>query len=455
MDSKLIDRYRDLTIKKAADYASYMKALDIVQDFISARERILVGGQAIDAALKMKGDDGIYNIDQIPDYDIISVNYFKDAYDLGAILSRKGFKGISIINALHPTTMRVRLNFRELCDITYMPASVYNVIPTLKYKRFKIVHPHYQYIDQHRAFAYPYENAPYETILNRPYKDMIRYDMLYTLYPLRKLNIVNESIQLVKRTLTYNLLRGQCIDGFIALNYWLTKAKEMGFKPDNNVDIGSCKFESEQLTCLVPHEARTVIFSDDIEEFVKRLGGHVTPTYYNEFIGKLPRKCVIDKFEIFDNNEKIMAHKVDAENDIYVANIQCVMMYLLVNYILVMKISKRPRYYSYYAGYLLARDLIRWAGKEYSTAENGAIMAFFPTAETYGARNITTSYLVSKARFDKKNKTANATATDVTKYAQPRHVYDKDFIYGKTQKRFYEFDMSSSVLYDIDGEKTK
>src|SRR6185369_16732339 len=133
MDPKLVSNYKDLTIKKASDYSLYMQALDIVQNFIHTRDRILVGGQAIDAALRMKGEEGIYNPDQIPDYDIISINYFQDAYDLGGILAKKGFKGISIINALHPTTMKVRLNFRELCDITYVPASIYNIIPTLKY----------------------------------------------------------------------------------------------------------------------------------------------------------------------------------------------------------------------------------------------------------------------------------------------------------------------------------
>ena len=460
MDPKLVSNYKDLTIKKASDYSLYMQALDIVQNFIHTRDRILVGGQAIDAALRMKGEEGIYNPDQIPDYDIISINYFQDAYDLGGILAKKGFKGISIINALHPTTMKVRLNFRELCDITYVPASIYNIIPTLKYRRFKIVHPHYQYIDQHRSFAYPYENAPLETILNRPVKDMTRYDMLYELYPLKKLNIINENIQPVKRTITCDLLRGQCIDGFIALNYWVTKAKQMGFKSDMD-NLGFCRFESGQLICLVPHEARTVIFSDDINEYISRLGGDVAPVYYNEILGKLPRKCIIDKFEIFDNNQKIMAFKVDDKNNIYIANLQCVMMYLLINYILVMKITRRARYYSYYAGYLLARDLVKWAGEKYCQDEAGCkykdVMLFLPNAEAYGARNITTSYIVSKSRFDIKNKTIEGSeATEIkNKFAQPRNVYDRDLLYGKVPKKYYEFDISSSVLYDIDGEKTK
>jgi hypothetical protein len=461
MDPKLISDYKDLTIKKAADYSLYMEALNIVQNFIHTRDRILVGGQAIDAALRMKGEEGIYNSDQIPDYDIISTKYFEDAYDLGGILAKKGFKGISIINALHPTTMKVRLNFRELCDITYVPASIYNVIPTLKYKRFKIVHPHYQYIDQHRSFAYPYENAPRETILNRPVKDMERYDILYELYPLKKLNIASENIHLVKRIITCDLLKGQCIDGFIALNYWLTKAKQMGFKTDIDINIGFCKFESNQLVCLLPHEARTVIFSDDIEEYIGRLGSDVSPIYYNEILGKLPRKCIIDKFEIFDNNQKIMAFKIDDKNNIYIANLQCVMMYLLINYIIIMRVTRRQRYYSYYIGYLLARDLIKWAGEKYCEGEIDCkykdAIYFLPNAAAYGARNITTSYMVSKSRFDIKNKDIeDIEATDIkNKFAQPRNVYDRDLIYGKVPKRYYEFDMSSSVLYDIDGDKTK
>ena len=134
---------------------------------------------SIDFALKLKQHDGIYKDDILPDYDFYSHQHFKDAYDLAQWLNRLGFKNISVINAMHPSTMKVRINFITIADITYIPKVILDNIPFLKYKGFHIVHPHYQMIDQHRSLSYPYENAPRETIMNRMKKDMKRYDLLY------------------------------------------------------------------------------------------------------------------------------------------------------------------------------------------------------------------------------------------------------------------------------------
>jgi hypothetical protein len=123
---------------------------------------------------------------------------------------------------MHPTTMRVRVDFIEVADITYMPASILESIPTLQYRGIRFVHPHFQFIDQHRALSTLYENPPRETINNRFTKDIKRYDMLYEHYPLRLINVKNEQVTLGRRCRApLATFRDTAIGGFAALAYWL------------------------------------------------------------------------------------------------------------------------------------------------------------------------------------------------------------------------------------------
>lgn len=482
MNSNDINFYENLAIKKSDDYDNIMKALDIAKRYILRNKKILVGGMAIDFALKSKKHPGIYDDDTMPDFDVISSTYWQDAYEIAVLLKKAGFEDISVINAMHPSTMKVRINFKEIADITYIPSNIIENIPTVWYSGFQMVHPHYQYIDQHRSMVYPYENPPRETILSRPEKDMCRYDLLYQYYPLRMLFIKNTNIELVMRTLPLDMLSNQCISGFAALNYWTHEAKKLGFQ--TNINLGSFDISLDINTKLqyrIPSNSHLTIYSDNISELYttlkrvqsqddKKTQDDTSDKFYNRFLDKLPRRCVIDNvFELFDNNQKIAAHLITDSvptniKNIYIANLQSIMMYLLVNYILIMKIKGGPRDYSFYIGYLLCRDLITWASNEYDfdkaggtdkaekNEKNTRLKRFFPTAEVYGKNNISDSEIVSKHNFDVKNKTIDA--SEKFKYSQPKHVYDRDLIYRKIPKKYMTFDVTDSAIFDFDGTLT-
>ena len=266
MEESLIKYYKDLTILKSDDFNTINKALTIAQKFIRNSNCILVGGQAIDFALRLK-DDSIYENELLMDLDVISDTYFQYAYDLATILKRAGINNISVINALHPSTMKVRVNFKDTLDITYVPKNIMDNIPTLWYKGYRIIHPHYQMIDQHRALSYPYENAPRETILIRPEKDMERYDKLYKHYPLRILGPTS-IIELKDITIPLYILDNQCISGFAALSYWITEAKSLGFQ---STYLGSSSISNNEFKCRIPHDAFISIYSDDIKDLYERI----------------------------------------------------------------------------------------------------------------------------------------------------------------------------------------
>ena len=217
------EEYEYLVFQKNIQKNNLVKALDIVKQYIIDKKLILTGGMAIDLALKKKGSQ-LYDENTIPDYDFYSFNFQNDAYEIGKLLCLSDLPNISVINATHITTMRVRVDFEAVADITYIPKNIYDKIPTIKNKDgILFEHPHYKMINMHKALSYPYANHPNDVILQRYEKDMKRFDMLYELYPFDEANH-NEKFKKVK--IRKSILRDECLSGFPALYYWIEFSKK-------------------------------------------------------------------------------------------------------------------------------------------------------------------------------------------------------------------------------------
>jgi hypothetical protein len=472
MDDKTEKYYKDLTVKKSPNFDKLMKSLDIAQRFIKHNKLILVGGQSIDYALRVKNHPGIYTDDAIPDLDIVTHRHYQNAYNLAIQLHKAGITGISVINAFHPSTMKVRVDFQDVMDITYIPKHVEECIPTLWYRGYHIIHPHYQYIDQHRSLSYPYENAPYETILNRPAKDIKRYELLYEYYPMRILYTSGTSVNLQTTSVPKRVFFDQCISGFVALSYWIKEAKNLGFQTD--INFGKCDFKSiintkdqdSNISIQIPNDVNGItLYSDDMESLYTKLMGtglqspYVTETknkiFFARFLDKLPRKVIIDnQYELIDNNQRIAAHSIS--DRVHVANIQAIMMYILINYIILTRMSNSKKSYAYYAGYVVCRDILKWASNEYKLSETEGdesrlkqIMKFLPTSEYYGSRNQNDAYTVSDYKFRQKSDTSKTDESNP--YTQPKHVYDKDLVNKDRMPKYFDFDVGKSDVFDIGG----
>lgn len=165
------------------------KALNIVKNYIIQNKLLIVGGTAIDYALK-KNNDTLYNdLYQIPDFDIMSPNNIIHANNIGKILCEQKFDNISIIPAIHHTTIRVQLLGFTIFDSTFVPEYLYNKLPTILYNEFKIIHPNFQKINQYLSLSFLFKlTGPSYNILNRFKKDIERFDMLNKYYKLENNN---------------------------------------------------------------------------------------------------------------------------------------------------------------------------------------------------------------------------------------------------------------------------
>jgi hypothetical protein len=220
-----VDNFEDINDEYILYNHNFIKskiefALNIVKEYIIKNKLLIVGGTAIDYALKLKGTTLYNDLYQIPDFDIISPNNVEHANNIGQILCNNKFENISIIPAIHHTTVRVQLLGFTVFDSTYVPEYVYNKIPTLEYNEFKFVDPNFQKINQYLSLSFLFKiTGPSYNILNRFKKDVERYNMLDKYYNFNndfeinidkinkfKLNLNNiniESIKIIDQTNIY------------------------------------------------------------------------------------------------------------------------------------------------------------------------------------------------------------------------------------------------------------
>jgi hypothetical protein len=450
--------YTNLVNARSILYTDITRALDVVKEFIINKNLILVGGMAIDFALRLMGDN-IYTDNQIPDYDFYSPNHAADAYELAAILCKEGFNNISCINAIHITTMRVRVDFENVADITYCPTKVYKQVPTLMYDKLRIVHPHWQMIDQHSSLSLPFENPGMEVIFHRWKKDLTRYDKLYKHYPVVPVMEPLHPISDTGITLeTKNTKKYKTEGGLQSYHYQRTVDRELLSKtmeiPMRTVKVpladisGSCisgwgaidyKLDNEYITLSIPIGEPITVSSHNYTEFLKEHNLEVSD-YYSEYFGSMPRRVLcpssikdtkwrsinIEIYDIF--GILISAKRISEKHDVWVCNLQWVMVYLLVKIFS----SENPK-------------IIFTAEEKYLRCRQLVFEGEYPSIEVYGTDNFTHSRLNSMKKDKEKIYSIKASQL------QPVNMYPKPPECLNNKK----FDPETSEYFMTDARKMK
>lgn len=393
--------YEKIVQKHSVYTKLILDGLDVVARFIKDNNHILVGGQAIDYAMRLKGEK-LYEDDAIPDLDIVAPNFHEVAYELANMLTARGFTHITVINGLHPSTMKVRVSFNILCDITYMPSKLYNRLPLLEYKGFKLVHPSFQFIDQHRALSYPYENAPWYTVLHRLEKDIKRHDILIELYPygVDCPSCIGHSITCNECSYPTQLFSGHCLGGYVALAYWLNKAQSLGFVPGKLlIPFDGTEITEAHITVSLPKLFCLSIWTDDYEAAIKAVTSEDDKStlikYKHSVLEKIPRRILIRSNnkkskdgickEIVDNKGCLLtAHKAFEALDVWFTNLQHVQCYASTMAWLCAKTDPKKAS-AYRLMYGLAAKIVEWAALEFiKDANRDQYRPFLPTHEVYG-----------------------------------------------------------------------
>ncbi len=184
--------YENVALRHDPVYYNVEEIIEVLKAYIKDAGLIIYGGLAIDYALRLKGDK-LYPDDLLQvDYDFYSPNNIVDSYTLaeaflGVVTKQVGAEaaeGVRAIGGMHFKTMRVDIRDNHfIADITYVPPSLFKLLPTLEHEGIKIIHPDFQRLDIHHALAFPYDYPPTEVIANRWKKDLTRFQLLEKYYP--------------------------------------------------------------------------------------------------------------------------------------------------------------------------------------------------------------------------------------------------------------------------------
>jgi hypothetical protein len=108
----------------AAEDIESRKIVDIMEQFLRVKARVVYGGAAINAHLSPEAkfyDPRLY----LPDYDFLTPDPLQDCADLIVAFQQEGFDEVEAKFGIHEGTYKVFVNFRAAADITYMPAEIY------------------------------------------------------------------------------------------------------------------------------------------------------------------------------------------------------------------------------------------------------------------------------------------------------------------------------------------
>jgi hypothetical protein len=140
------------------------KASEIIWSLIRRRGRIIYGGHALNAALGQNSPDNmIYTKDDNADIEFYSPDPISDMRELCDRLYIDGHCYVQGREAAHLGTFTVSIEFKRICDITFVPHNVFKALPFIEYNKdpeslstIAGIDPRFALIDHLRMFCDPF-----------------------------------------------------------------------------------------------------------------------------------------------------------------------------------------------------------------------------------------------------------------------------------------------------------
>lgn len=410
------------------------KANRLTEEYVSKHKLVLTGGMAIDLALRAKGDN-IYDDDAIPDYDIISDQNIHHAHELAKIMCNEGIPDVNVINAIHITTVRVRVKNMTFLDATYVPSNCFEKIPYLDIGHLRVVHPHYQFIDQRLSLSNLMQDTGISlNIFNRLIKDISRNNLLRSYYPIEA-NVVKPKMRTIRVPIDFIAMKESelqsleedtfiyqgnvCLAGYVAIALLL-----------NNF-----KIKDDAIELSIPESAPIRVLTCNIDSHkLKR------PKTFRPLLNLRPVTLLDGDYEYLDTyGSRIGCNKITIKKNISVciASVDYLLMELLRDRIY---ISEEP-FTSTYLSLCAMTDKKR---------NEDSDMIWFPSINCYGYEDLpeykvnALEKIMSDAHQDTDSQESN---NEVAKNLKPKNVY----LYRPKCKTKLEFSPEDSHYFRIDG----
>jgi len=449
-------------------------SLKVVEEYIKKNDLILTGGQAMDFSLKLKGSN-IYDKYSIPDYDTISIDFYEHAKNITSILCKKGYYGVSLIPAIHLTTVRIKVSNYTVFDSTFCPENVYEKVRFLNFKGIKLIHPDYQKIDQYNSLSFLFEQTgPTQNIYHRMEKDIKRNKLLLEYFPIE--NKINK-IEFKKIEIPLKLIISDnyknfgdkyfesndniCCHGYISYSIYyqtilnLYEKNKYFLDKENKKEILSLfeniiesPFVVNNKLCSfnIPYNENIVLINGNnnikfIEELLSKEYKNIKIETYNKLVEVKPISRIFKtnkyNFEILDLSGKLLSCNLFNFNDnnIISSNYNYLLSYFLVQYNFGNRNDYDLQFYSSLLNIIKISNIL-------SNIEDIDLQQFNYSISTYGNFNYNESiyYFVNNFNYLIEN--------DKNSNDKPSKIYTK-FPNCNVNK---EFDTSISPYFLIDGK---
>ncbi len=157
---QMIDKIKQInSVKMDPTIDVQLSIANVIYKYIKDKGRILYGGTALNDILINKKGISIYKKYDSPDIDFYSPKPYEDAVELCELLNKHKFKNVTAIDALHEDTIKIFVDYKDYCDITWVPQRIYNSIDKLVINSINYAHPHFLFIDQLRIVNQPLTSA--------------------------------------------------------------------------------------------------------------------------------------------------------------------------------------------------------------------------------------------------------------------------------------------------------
>jgi hypothetical protein len=461
-----------LAQERDVDFDMITRALTLVRQFITDRDLIIYGGLAIDYSLRRASADGarIYPDEELPDYDFFSPRAVDDARELADLLTAAGFTQVSVVRRFHVQTMGVRVDFRDVADISYAPPYVFERLPTVTYRGLRVIHPDYQRIDMHLAFSYPFLGAPMEAVFHRYSKDLARYNLLDQYYPLGDDTRATQATVRVRVSLPADARASTALHGFAAYamlqlavddlvgavkNAGGGAVKSLAAARDTSVEFTVERDDSRLLCSLkVPKGAPRYVAVASSDPLAV-LEGADSPQWYAPYMDQQPPMAISDSLRVYSTKNKLLAVAAVRDDLPLMVSPQYLMMYLLFE---AEQAKDDPAQRALYLDYYRRVRTIINLGSEVlrklaESATNPAKMInsspFGLTTRTMGDVNHEVSFLISVANAAKKAKIEPPVAVPPLE-GLPENYYPRP---SDTPPKRPPFDYDANPLFRRAGQR--
>lgn len=154
---------RDLCV--APTFQQRIRIATCVWSHIKKMRRKVYGGHALSAALSLISSDAPYEVYKdpsswttatFPDIDFYSPNPIQDIIDICDVLRSQGMNYVQGKEAANNGSFAISVEFVKVCNVTFVPANVYNHIPNTLFGDLHMVDPGFAMIDHLKIICDPF-----------------------------------------------------------------------------------------------------------------------------------------------------------------------------------------------------------------------------------------------------------------------------------------------------------